>query len=113
MVAGTVSLSFGVVGLFLPIWPTTPFLLLSSYCYLRGSSRMYDWLNNHPLLGNYIRNYLVRGGITRRDRNVALAFLWVTLGASMYLSASLHLRVFLALVGAAVSVHLVRLRSLD
>lgn len=111
--AGTVSLSFGLIGLFVPVWPTTPFLLLSSYCYLRGSPRMHRWLSGHPVFGRYIQNYMVRGGITRRDRLVATSLLWSALIGSICLSSSMHLRLLLIAVGIGVSIHLSRLKTLD
>jgi len=113
VVAGTVSLSFGLIGLFVPVWPTTPFLLLSSYCYLRGSPHMHRWLSSHPIFGRYIDNYMVRGGITPRDRLVATTLLWAALIVSICLSSSAHLRLLLIAVGIGVTVHLARLKTLD
>ena len=57
VVSGTISLGLGAAGLFLPILPTTPFLLLSAACYYKGSERMHRWLLNNKLFGDYIRNY--------------------------------------------------------
>jgi len=113
VVVGTVSLSFGMIGLFVPVLPTTPFLLLSSYCYLRGSPSMHAWLSSHPVFGRYIDNHMVRGGITRRDRLVATTFLWAALTVSICVSSSAHLRLLLIAVGVGVSVHLARLKTLD
>ena len=54
---GTLSLAVGIIGIFLPVLPTTPLLLLAAWCYYRGSRRMYHWLMSHPHLGAYIRNF--------------------------------------------------------
>jgi len=60
--AGTVFLVLGVVGVFVPVLPTTPFLLLAAACYLHSSRRLHDWLIHSRLLGPYLRHYtMVRG----------------------------------------------------
>ena len=57
IIAGTIFLVFGIIGIFLPILPTTPFLLLAAACYARSSKRFYNWLMNNKWFGNYIKNY--------------------------------------------------------
>jgi len=63
VIAGTVFLGFGLIGIFLPILPTTPFLLLAAACYARGSQRFYNWLMNNKWFGNYIKNYYGGRGV--------------------------------------------------
>ena len=111
--AGSLSLVLGVIGVFLPVLPTTPFLLLSAYCYLRSSKRLYQWLINHRVFGTYIYNYLTYRAITQRTRVVALIFLWATLLTSASISESLHLRLFLLAVGIGVSIHLFVLKTMS
>ncbi len=110
---GSLALALGFLGAFLPVLPTTPFLLLSAYCYMRSSERLYQWLINHPLLGAYIYNYLTYRAITRSTRYGALFFLWVTLIISMLVTANLHLIIFLTAVGIGVTIHLFVLNTLD
>ena len=110
---GSLALALGFFGAFLPVLPTTPFLLLSAYCYLRSSEKLYRWLINHPLLGAYIYNYLTYRAITRSTRYGALFFLWVTLIISMLVTANLQLIIFLTAVGIGVSIHLFALKTLD
>lgn len=112
LTAGSLSLAFGVVGIFVPVLPTTPFLLLSSYCYMRSSKRMHAWLTGHPLLGRYIRNYMEHKGITKTHLIRALLFLWLTLGISIYLLDSIHGKLGLAAIGTAVTIHLIRLKRM-
>ena len=55
---GWLSVALGVIGIFLPVLPTTPFLLLAAACFVRSSRRFYIWLVTHPHLGPWIRDYL-------------------------------------------------------
>jgi len=110
---GTMSLILGIIGIFLPILPTTPFLLLASFCYVRSSKKMNDWLLNHKYLGSYLRDYLEYKGIRRKNRRYSLTFLWVTLIGAMLLSMSLHLTIFLSIIGCLVTIHIMRLEVLE
>jgi uncharacterized membrane protein YbaN (DUF454 family) len=110
---GTLSLGLGIIGVFLPVLPTTPFLLLASFCYVRSSKRMYNWLINHRIFGSYIYCYLEYRAVPRKTKIGALIFLWTTLLVSAALVPSIHLRIFLLVVGIAVSIHLMTLKTLS
>jgi len=106
VVAGTVSLGLGVVGIFVPILPTTPFLLLSAACYARSSRRLHDWLLSRPRLGAYIRRYREGLGIPLGTKLFTVALLWATIGFSVLVAAeSAWLRVLLVVIAAGVTVH--------
>jgi uncharacterized membrane protein YbaN (DUF454 family) len=110
MIAGTVSLVFAVVGLVLPLIPTTPFLLLTAACYCRSSERLYNWLINNKWFGEYIRNYREGKGIPLKTKIFALTFLWVTISISaLFLVPILIVQVVLLVVAIAVSIHILRL----
>ncbi|NLW07625.1 MAG: DUF454 domain-containing protein [Clostridia bacterium] len=109
---GSISLALGVIGIFLPVLPTTPFLLLASYCYLKSSQHLYNWLINHRLFGTYIYNYITYRAVTKSTKIGTLIFLWLTLLISMSIIDSLHIRIFLLLIGAGVSLHLMTLKTL-
>ncbi|NCB42680.1 MAG: DUF454 domain-containing protein [Clostridia bacterium] len=110
---GSVALLLGVIGVFVPVLPTTPFLLLSSFCYLRSSKRMYDWLIHHKLFGSYIYCYVTYKAIPKKTKVGTMIFLWATLGISMILVDAWHLRGFLVLVGIGVTFHLVTLKTMS
>ena len=112
-IAGTVALLLGIVGIFLPLLPTTPFLLLASACYMRGSDRMHQWLMNQRHLGPYLRNYQQGRGIPLRVKITALAFMWASLAVSMWLVPLPWVRALLLLPGIAVTIHLYRLPTLS
>ncbi len=111
--AGGISLSLGIVGIFVPLLPTTPFLLLSAYCFMKSSSRLHHWLTHHKLFGAYLRNYLRYRAVTPRAKVLSLVLLWsVILVTVIFFITPVWLRVALLLVAAGVSIHLLRLRTL-
>ena len=111
--AGGVSLSLGIVGIFVPVLPTTPFLLLSAYCFLRSSSRLYHWLTRHKLFGAYIRNYIRYKAITRRAKIISLVFLWAVILSTVFLFIDpVWLDILLVVIAAGVTVHILSLRTL-
>lgn len=111
IIAGTVALVLGLVGIFIPVLPTTPFLLLAAFCYARGSKRLYDWLMRHRHLGPYLDNYFRNHTIHKRTRIAALGFLWVSLTLSIILVDRWPVRLVMAVVGLAVTIHLFSLKT--
>ncbi|MEE4193598.1 MAG: YbaN family protein [Anaerolineae bacterium] len=107
LTAGSLSLLVGVIGVFVPVLPTTPFLLISAACYARGSERFYNWLLNHPWFGEYIRNYREGKGIERRHKVAALVLLWTTIIASaVFFITAWWMRAILLLIAVSVTLHL-------
>lgn len=113
IVGGTSSVAIGILGIFVPVLPTTPFLLLGAACYARSSQRFYDWLLNNKYFGNYIRNYRERKGIPLKGKVLALALLWATIGCSVAFAVEiLFVRVLLIVIAIGVSIHIFSLRTL-
>lgn len=104
---GCIAVALGVLGLFLPLLPTTPFLLLASACFARGSTRLHQWLLNNKPLGTYLRDWEAGRGIPLRAKILALAMMWISLGIGIVRVPHLSLRLLLAAVGIGVSVYLV------
>ena len=84
VVLGTISLALGILGIFLPLLPTTPFLLLTAALYFRGSEKFYNWLINHKILGEYIRNFRENRAIPLRVKIISVSLLWITILSSAY-----------------------------
>ena len=74
---GSLSVGMGVIGIFVPGWPTTIFLIIASYFYIRSSRRLYNWLINNKLLGIYIKNYLLGKGMPLKAKLVSLIIMWL------------------------------------
>jgi uncharacterized protein len=109
---GTLCVILGVVGMFLPLLPTTPFLLLAALCYSRGSPRFYHWLLNNRWCGEYIRNYREGRGITLRQKIFSIAMVWLAIGYSVFFMQALWLRLLLCAIAAGVTVHLLSMKTL-
>jgi hypothetical protein len=104
---GTLCVGLGILGIFLPLMPTTVFLLLAAACYVRSSDRFHRRLVEHPWLGSYIRQ---RHGMTTRQKAVTLTILWLSLGATMFWTVeATWLRLLLAAIGLGVTLHVARL----
>ena len=108
--AGLLFVGLGIVGIFLPILPTTPFLLLAAYCFARSSDRFYHWLMTNRWFGAYIRNYREGRGMPLREKIISLTALWLTISATIIFSVSAWwLRLLLLAIALGVTTHLVRL----
>ncbi len=111
LVVGSVSLGLGAIGIFVPILPTTPFLLLAAACYLRSSKRMHDWLLGNRWFGEYIKNYQEGRGIPAKTKMVAIITLWAAIifSAVFFLDEIVIAQIALLIVALGVSVHIIRL----
>jgi len=112
LVFGVVFIGIGAIGIFVPILPTTPFLLLAAVCFIYSSRRMYDWLLNNRLFGRYLKDYIERKGIPLRIKVGTLVFLWVTMILSMiFFTDSPLIRIILLVIASSVTVHLLWIRT--
>jgi uncharacterized membrane protein YbaN (DUF454 family) len=107
---GTLFLALGAIGIFVPILPTTPFLLLSAACYLKGSERMYKWLTTNRIFGTYIRNYKEGKGMSPKAKIFTLSLLWISIIPSALFIISINVvQVILIAVCIGVTIHLIRI----
>jgi uncharacterized membrane protein YbaN (DUF454 family) len=107
-VAGAIAVLLGILGIFLPLLPTTPFLLLASWCFARGSDRLHGWLLSHRVFGAYLRNFEEGRGIPRKAKIVATVLLWLSLLGAMRRVDHLGLQALLLATGIAVSTYMWR-----
>jgi uncharacterized membrane protein YbaN (DUF454 family) len=100
----------GVIGILVPVLPTTPFLLVAAFFFARSSDRFYHWLVNNRWFGEYIRNYREGRGIPLREKVVALTLMWLTIIlAVIYTVEAWWVRTLLVAIAIGVTIHLVRL----
>jgi uncharacterized membrane protein YbaN (DUF454 family) len=106
------ALGLGIVGIIMPLLPTTPFLLAAAACYLRSSERMYRWLLNHRWFGSFISNYQKHRAITKSHKIITLLLLWGAIGYScLWATRNLVLRILLLAIAAGVTIHVLSLRT--
>ena len=110
--AGSLCVALAVLGLFLPLLPTTPFLLLASACYVRSSERLHGWLMGNRVLGGYIRGFKERRGIPLRAKFTTVALLWLPLIYSVYRLDIFWLEAVLLAMGIVWSVLIFRMKTL-
>ena len=104
---GSLSLFLGLLGIALPLLPTTPFLLLSATCYFHGSDKLYHWLMAHPTLGPYIHSFREEKAIPLRVKVVSVTMVWVTLLYCIFFVVNyLWLKLLLLFLAIAISWHI-------
>jgi len=102
----------GVIGIFVPLMPSTIFLLIGASCYARGSQRFYTWLMNNRWLGGMIRDYREGRGIPLRQKLLTMIILWMTIGSSAYFFIENGwVKMLLICIAAGVSLHLIILKT--
>jgi uncharacterized membrane protein YbaN (DUF454 family) len=109
--AGTLCAGLGIIGIFVPILPTTPFLLLAAACYMRSSERFYRWLTNNRVFGAYVRNYIEGRGMPIRIKLATILLLWLAIGLSIAFAVqSLVIRIILISIAVGVTIHIALIR---
>ena len=112
IIAGTIFLGFGIIGIFLPILPTTPFLLLSAACYARSSQRFYNWLMNNKWFGNYIKNYREGRGVPLKFKIFTISLLWITILTSIYfIINNFWIEIILIMIAIGVTIHIITIKT--
>ncbi|WP_368653967.1 YbaN family protein [Ornithinibacillus sp. 4-3] len=100
VIVGSISLALGVLGIFLPLLPTTPFLLLSAACYVRSSEKLYQKLITNKYVGKYIQNYRSGKGIPLKTKIFAVTLLWISMGYTViFVIPLIAVKVMLTMIG--------------
>ena len=109
-IAGTICLILGIIGIAIPIFPTTPFLLLAAASYFRSSEKAYNWLLSNKLFGNLIKNYREGKGLPIKVRVITIALLWITIVISIVFIQNFGIQILLLIIATLVSIHVARIR---
>ena len=113
MFLGTVSLMLGVIGVFMPVLPTTPFLLLAAAAFLRGNKQLHHWLMTHPKFGTYISNFTQHKAIPLRVKIVSVTTLWLTLlYCAIFVAEHWALRAMFLAIAVGVTIHILSYKTL-
>jgi uncharacterized membrane protein YbaN (DUF454 family) len=110
--AGTLSTGLGIIGIFVPILPTTPFLLLAAACYMRSSERFYRWLINNRIFGAYVRNYIEGKGMPVKIKMFTILLLWLTSALSIVFGVqNIVIKIVLICIAVGVTAHIALIKS--
>jgi hypothetical protein len=114
VIVGTIALIIGAIGIFLPVVPTTPLVILAAACYYRGSERLHAWILSSRWFGETIKNYQAGRGLTRDTKVRAISMMWaMILVSAWFFVSNLFVRVAMIGVAIGVTVYLVRLPTLE
>ena len=108
---GSLLVGVGVVGIFLPLLPSTVFFLMAAGCYGKSSPAAYGWLTTNRWFGKELREYREEKGATVRSKVLSIATLWLGIGLSVYLIGNPWVQLPLLVIALGVSVHLLRLNT--
>jgi len=114
VIVGGLCVGLGMLGILVPVLPTTPFLLLAAACFARGSSRAHRWLLGNRVFGEYLRRYRDGEGLPIALKLVMIVMLWTTLAVSSLAAVPPRLwwiRLLLLAVGIGVTIHILRIRT--
>ncbi len=112
-ILGSVSLCLGVVGIFLPLLPTTPFLLLAAALYFRSSPRLYQWLINQKYLGPYIRNFREYKAIPLQAKIISISLIWITmLYCIFFLIPYIWIKIIFLLIASGTTYYILSFKTL-
>ena len=114
IIVGAISSVLGIIGIFLPMLPTTPFLLLSAATWVKASPSLYDWLLNHKVLGEYIRNFREHRAIPLRVKIISVSLVWLTIGYCIFAVVDewWWAQVLMGLLAVAISWHILSFKTL-
>jgi uncharacterized membrane protein YbaN (DUF454 family) len=112
LTSGLLLVAIGVIGIFLPLLPTTIFLILASACFVKGSPRANEWLRNHRIFGAYIKNYQDRSGLTIKVKVFNIAFLWLMiLSTTYFFTEEFFIKLLLLAIAMGVTIHLLMIKT--
>lgn len=112
IIAGSICVGLGFLGVFLPLLPTTPFLLLAAACFAASSERLYNWLLANRYFGPLIRDWREHRSIPLKVKVVAITMIWVMIGSSViFIIPLLPVKIFLLLVAAGVTAFLLSIKT--
>lgn len=106
---GTIFVGIGILGIFLPLLPTTVFFLMAAWCYARSSKRFYFWLHNNKYFGKHLKDYREGKGMSKQSKIITLVVLWGGILYSLFVAELIVVRILLCAVAIGVTIRIVTL----
>ena len=108
---GILSVGLGIIGVFLPVMPTVPFLLVALFCFERSSKKYHDMILNNKYFGKVLKDYYEGRGLTTSVKIKAILFLTCGIAFSFYKVQHLYLRIMLVVIWLGVTIHIILLKT--
>ena len=110
---GLISLGLGIVGAFLPLLPTVPFVLLSAFLFARSSDRLHNWLITHKIFGQLIRDYHEERGITIQGKIAAISMMWISniISIVFIINNILWLQILMSIITLSVTIYILQYKT--
>ena len=107
IIIGTLSITLGVIGIVIPLLPTTPLILLGAACYVKASDNLYQKLIKNKWLGGYIKDFREKNGITLKNKVLSLSLMWISItGTILFLDIVFWLAAVLIIIAVTVSAYI-------
>jgi len=112
LVSGFLLVAIGIIGIFLPLLPTTIFLILASACFVKSSPKANEWLRSNKILSPYLKNYQDKTGLSAKTKIFTISFLWISISLSaFYLTNEFYIKIILLAIAVGVSIHLIMVKT--
>jgi len=113
IVAGTFFVFLAFIGVFLPVMPTIPFLVVAAWFYDKSCPKFHYWLFNNRLFGSYLKNYVQKKGMSIKGKILYLFSLWLGICFSvLFLVKNFYMRIILILMAVGFTIYIVRIKTL-
>jgi uncharacterized protein len=112
IISGIFLVGVGILGIFLPLLPTTIFFILAAWCFARSSEKYYVWLHTNRYFGKYLSSYRSGNGMTVKSKIFTTAFLWAgILASAIFFTQNLYVRILLLIIAVGVTWHLLAIKT--
>lgn len=110
---GTLSIILGVIGIVIPLLPTTPLILLGAACYIKSSEKLYQKLLKNKWLGGYIKDFREKNGISRKNKIISITMMWLSICCTLlFIDISFLIRSILTIIAVTVSAYILSFDTL-
>jgi len=110
-IMGVLALGLGAIGIFMPLLPTTPFVMLAAICFSKSNRKFYERIKRNPHFGPFVENYHTKQGIDMSLKTKSIIFLWGSLALSMVLLQTTWIYAVLCVVGVSVTAHILLIKT--